>query len=64
MPLFISDFTRYLNVEWKIRPDIWYPAFRLAGYPEKSVFGASLLKKSDSDKNCLDPQLWVRVNLF
>jgi hypothetical protein len=28
-----------------IRPDIWYPAFGLAGYPAKSVSGASLTIK-------------------
>jgi hypothetical protein len=51
MSLIISYFTgtRYLNVELKIRPDIRYPAhtgypvFRLAGYPAKSVSGASLV---------------------
>jgi hypothetical protein len=49
MSLFISDFSRYFDVQWKIppdirpAPDIRYPAFRLAGYPAKSVSGASLL---------------------
>jgi hypothetical protein len=33
----------YLKVEFKIRPDIRYPAFRLAGYPAKSVSGESLV---------------------
>jgi hypothetical protein len=48
--------TRHFNVELKIRPDIRYPACtgypvsgfysRLAGYPAKSVSGASLVSYS------------------
>jgi hypothetical protein len=42
--LFIAYLTTgsHLHIELKIRPDIRYPAFRLAGYPTKSVSGASL----------------------
>jgi hypothetical protein len=35
-----------LNVKLKIRPDIRYPALRLAGYPAKSVSGASLVART------------------
>jgi hypothetical protein len=43
MFLFISYLTSQLHIELKIRPDIRYPAFRLAGYPAKLVSGAPLL---------------------
>jgi hypothetical protein len=39
MPLFISYFTRHLNVELNIRPGIRYPAFRLAVYPAGRISG-------------------------
>jgi hypothetical protein len=49
MLLFISDFTRYLYGEWKIRLDtgIQYPAFtgypipafRIARYPAVRIYG-------------------------
>jgi hypothetical protein len=32
-------FTSNLYVEQDIRPDIWYPAFRLAGYPAGRISG-------------------------
>jgi hypothetical protein len=50
MSLIISYFTRYLNAELKIQPDIRYPVFRLAGYPEKSVpvSGSSLVVTLDN----------------
>jgi hypothetical protein len=40
----ILYFTSNLYIEQNIRPDIWYPAFRLAGYPAKPVSGASLIE--------------------
>jgi hypothetical protein len=40
---FFSYFTVHLNVVPKFWPDNRYPALRLAGYPAKSVFGASLI---------------------
>jgi hypothetical protein len=48
----ISYFNRYLNVELKIRPDIRYPAFRLAGYPSKSVSGVFLFKTYCCEQCC------------
>jgi hypothetical protein len=39
-------FSDNLDVEPDIRQNIRYPAFRLAGYPAKSVSGASLLTYS------------------
>jgi hypothetical protein len=40
---FISDFIENCTVDLKIRPDIRYPSFRVAGYPATSVSGASLV---------------------
>jgi hypothetical protein len=36
------------SVKTNIRPDIRYPAFGLAGYPAKTVSGASLVKREKS----------------
>jgi hypothetical protein len=55
-------FTRYSN--FKHKNPAGHPAFRLAGYPAKSVSGASLVKKNSvflrftSPVNCQDPLCW------
>jgi hypothetical protein len=41
--VYFMYFTRHLNVELKIRPDIRYPALRYAEYPAKSISGTSLI---------------------